>query len=127
MRKLQQLSRREREVVDIVFRAGRATVAEVRECLSNPPSYSAVRATLSILERKGLLRHEDEGRRYVYRPRVKRETAARTAVEHLVETFFGGSAGGAVLAVLRRSDLEISPEDLDRIAELIKHAREEGR
>jgi len=127
MHKLQKLSRREREMMDIVFRAGRVTAAEVREQMTDPPSYSAVRATLSILERKGLLRHEDDGRRYVYRPTLRRETAARNAVEHLVTTFFEGSAADAVLALLERPDLDIPREDLDRMAKLIERARKEGR
>jgi predicted transcriptional regulator len=127
MRKLQSLTRREREIMDIVFRAGSATAGEVRKRMADPPSYSAVRATLSILERKGFLKHEDEGRRYVYRPTLKRETAARSAVEHLLKTFFEGSATDAVLALLERPDLEISPEEFDRMKQLIERARKEGR
>lgn len=126
MRKLRALSRREREIMDIVFRARRATASEVRKRMADPPSYSAVRATLSILERKGFLRHDDDRGRYVYRPKVKREAAARSALEHLLTTFFEGSAAGAMLALLERPDLELSSEDRDRMARLIVRARKEG-
>jgi predicted transcriptional regulator len=127
MKKLQQLSRREREMMDIVYRAGAATAVEVRERMADPPSYSAVRATLSILERKGLLRHDNDGGRYVYRPRVTRDRAGLTAIDHLVETFFAGSAADAVTALLERPGRDISDADLERMAQMIERARKEGR
>lgn len=127
MRKLQTLSRREREIMDIVFRAGNATAGEVRESMSDPPSYSAVRATLRILEQKGLLRHVHDGRRYVYRPTVQLDKARQGAIEHLLTTFFEGSAADAVLTLLERPGIEISAEDFDRMAQLIDRARKEGR
>ena len=127
MRKLQSLSRREREMMDIVYRSGSATANDVLDQLPEPPSYSAVRTTLRILEEKGLLRHEQDGKRYVYRPRLARDKARKGAIEHLVSTFFGGSATGAVLALLEQPGLEISPEELRRMRALIEHARKEGR
>jgi len=127
MRKLQALSRREREIMDIVFRAGSAAAGEVRESMVAPPSYSAVRATLRILEQKGLLRHEHDGRRYVYRPTVKLDKARQGAIEHLLSTFFEGSASGAVLSLLERPGIEISDDDFERMERLIERARKEGR
>lgn len=127
MKRLQSLSRREREMMDIVYRSGSATASEVLEQLPDPPSYSAVRTTLRILEDKGLLKHEQDGKRYVYKPRVARDKARKGAMDHLVSTFFGGSASGAVLALLEQPGLEISPEDLRRMQALIEHARKEGR
>jgi len=127
MRKLQSLSRREREIMDIVFRAGNATAGGVRESMADPPSYSAVRATLRILEQKGLLRHVHDGRRYVYRPTVQLDKARQGAIEHLLSTFFEGSAADAVLTLLERPGIEFSSEDFDRMAQLIERARKEGR
>lgn len=127
MRRLQTLSRRERETMDILYRAGSATAAEVQERMADPPSYSAVRATLRILEQKGLLRHEDDGRRYVYRPTLDRERARRGALDHLLTTFFDGSAAGAVVALLERPGRGISGAEFDRMAALIERARKEGR
>jgi BlaI family transcriptional regulator, penicillinase repressor len=125
--RLQSLSRREREMMDIVYRSGSATAGDVLGQLADPPSYSAVRTTLRILEEKGLLKHEQDGKRYVYKPRLPRDKARKGAMDHLVSTFFGGSASGAVLALLEQPGLEISPEDLRRMQSLIEHARKEGR
>ena len=127
MPKLPSLSRRERELMDIVFSAGAATASEIRSRMASPPSYSAVRATLRILETKGLLRHEEQGRTYVFRPTVKREKARDSAVEHLLDTFFEGRAASAVMALLERSDLDVTDDDFDRMARLIARARKEGR
>jgi len=127
MKPFQGLSRREREISDIVFAAGSATAGEVRERMAEPPSYSAVRATLRILEQKGVLRHEDDGRRYVYRPTGNPNRARRNAVEHLVNTFFNGSAAGAVLTLLEHADTQMSDDELDRMAALIQRVRGEGR
>jgi BlaI family penicillinase repressor len=127
VQKLRRLSRREREIMDILYELGEASAATVRARMNEAPSYSAVRATLAILERKGLLRHEDDGRRYVYRPRVARDRARRSAIEHLLATFFGGSAAGAVMTLLERPGLDLSPEDLERMTRLIARARKEGR
>ena len=126
MQKLRSLSRREREMMDIVYGVGSATASEVRSRMSEPPSYSAVRATLRILENKGLLKHEDDGKRYVYRPRLDRDKARRSAMDHLLQTFFEGSAAGAVVALLEQPH-DISRADFDRLARLIDRARKEGR
>ncbi|HEY7449420.1 MAG TPA: BlaI/MecI/CopY family transcriptional regulator [Vicinamibacterales bacterium] len=105
---ISQLSRRERQIMDILYRDGKATAAEVRSSLPEPPSYSAVRAMLRILEDKGHIRHEEDGPRYVYMPIVTRDKAKRSALRHVLNTFFDGSAS-QVLAAL----FEISPRDLD--------------
>src|SRR5438067_587825 len=125
MNRMRSLSRREREMMDIIFRAGRATAGEVMEAMSNRPSYSAVRATLRVLEQKGLLRHEDDGTRYVYRPTVNRDKARQSALDHVMTTFFDGSVGNVVTALLERSSSDLSSDDLDHIAGLIGQARKE--
>lgn len=127
MKKLQSLSRREREMMDVVYRAERATAAEIRDLIPNPPSYSAVRATLRILEEKGLLKHEFDGKRYVYVARVDRDKAVQGALDHLVTTFFQGSAMSAVMTLLEQPGVEMSDEDVDRMNALITRARKEGR
>lgn len=127
MKKLRSLSRREREITDIVYGCGSATALEIRERMADPPSYSAVRATLRILEDKGVLKHAEDGTRYVYRPTVTPSRARRNAVEHLLQTFFGGSPGSAVLALLEEGATQLSPSDLERAASLIERARKEGR
>lgn len=127
MKRLHTLSRREREIMDVLFSAGSATAAEIQQKMPAPPSYSAVRATLRVLEQKGMLMHEHDGKRYVYRPRVKRDTAQRSAMDHLLNTFFDGSAAGAVMALLETPGTDLSEDDLDRMAALIERARKEGR
>ena len=122
-----QLSRREREIMDIIYRHGRISAAQVMEHMSPPPSYSAVRSMLRILEEKGHLRHEQDGPRYVFAPTVARDRARRSALRHLVRTFFEGSTEKAMAALLAESREEISSEQLDRLADLIDHARKEGR
>ena len=121
------LGRRERQIMDVVYRLGRATAAEVRAELPDPPSYSAVRAMLRLLEEKGLLLHEQDGLRYVYRPTVGREQARRSALKHLVHTFFGGSPERAVAALLEMSDADLSAADRARLAKLVAQAKSEGR
>ena len=121
------LSRREREVMDILYRLGEATVAEVIDELADPPTYSAVRSTLRILEEKGHVGHREDGPRYVYVPAVGREKARRAALDHLVDTFFDGSAEQALATLLRRSDLEMSEVQIERLARAIRRAGEEGR
>ena len=127
MRKLHSLSRRERQIMDVVYRSGRATVIEVQDQLPDPPSYSAVRATLRILEEKGVLKHEFDGKRFVYAPRLTRDKARQGAIDHLLSTFFEGSATGAVMALLERPGLDMTHEDFDRLRTLIERARKEGR
>jgi predicted transcriptional regulator len=128
MKLAHKLSRREREMMDIVFRAGHATATEVMTAMADPPSYSAVRATLSILERKGFLRHESDGTRHVFHPTVDRERARRSALDHLLATFFEGSASQAVASLLERPTRRLSEDELGRIEQLIAEARtREGR
>jgi predicted transcriptional regulator len=121
------LSRRERQIMDIIYREGRATAAEVLAGLPDPPSYSAVRAMLRVLEEKGHLRHEQSGPSYVYTPTLPRDQARRSALRHLLKTFFGGSATQAVAALLDVSKKELSDEDLARLSDLIEAAKKEGR
>lgn len=124
---LQHLSRRERQILDILYRRERATAAEVRDELPRRPGYSAVRAMLRVLEEKGYVRHEEQGLRYVFLPTLPREKAKRSALSHLLETFFEGSREQAVAALLDSSSGKLSREQLDRLAALIEKAREEGR
>jgi BlaI family transcriptional regulator, penicillinase repressor len=121
------LSRRERQIMDIVYRAGQVTVAQVQEQMADAPGYSAVRAMMRVLEEKGHLRHQQEGLAYVYLPTVSPDTARRSAVSHLMRTFFQGSAERAVAAVLEASQTRLSPEELERIAAMVEAARKEGR
>src|SRR4051812_18816303 len=108
MTRMQSLSRREREMMDVIFRMARATAGEVMEAMADPPSYSAVRATLRVLEQKGLLRHEDDGTRYVYKPTLNREKARQSALDHVLATFFDGSVGNVVTALLQRNSSDLS-------------------
>ena len=121
------LSRRERQIMDIIYQFGQATAAEVLENLPDPPGYSAVRAMLKILEDKGHLRHKQQGPRYVFLPKVSREKAKRSAVKHLLQTFFDGSAASAVATLLDVSRSDLSNADLDRLNRLISQAKKEGR
>jgi predicted transcriptional regulator len=121
------LGRRERQIVEVVYRLGRATVSEVLGELPDPPSYSAVRAMLRILESKGHLKHRQEGQRYVYLPALRRDQARRSALHHLVRTFFDGSAERALAALLEDADTRLTPEDLERLSQLIHKARKQGR
>jgi predicted transcriptional regulator len=120
------LSRRERQIIDILYRRGRATAAEVMEDLPGDPSYSTVRTQLRVLEEKGHVRHEDDGQRYVYSPAVARGTVRRSALKHLVETFFDGSVEQTVAALLGGEGSRLTREQLNGIEELIKKARKEG-
>lgn len=120
------LSRRERQIMDILFRRGRATAADVMEDLPGEPSYSTVRTQLRVLEEKGHVRHEEEGLRYVYLPVVARHTARKSALRHLIETFFDGSAEQAVAALLGGEASRLSDDELDRIAELVERTRKEA-
>jgi predicted transcriptional regulator len=120
------LSRRERQIVDILYSHGRATAAEVQAALPDPPSYSAVRAMLRILEDKGHVRHEQDGPRYVYRPTIARDNAKRSALRHMLQTFFDGSAEQAISALLDESSTRLSDRELDRLARMIEEARKAG-
>jgi predicted transcriptional regulator len=121
------LGRRERQIMDVVYRLGRASVGEVRDHLSDPPSYSAVRAMLNLLEDKGHLTHEQDGLRYVYKPTAARSQLRRSALRHVVQTFFDGSPTSAVAALLEMSAGELSAADRARLAKLIGQAKAEGR
>jgi predicted transcriptional regulator len=120
------LSRRERQILDILFKTGRASAAEVQAALPDPPSYSAVRALLRILEEKGHVRHEQDGPRYVYAPTLPRNNAQRSALRHILQTFFNGSAEQAISALLDDQSTRLSTAELDRLANLIDHARQSG-
>ena len=122
---LLNLSRRERQIMDVVYARGQVTVAEVLEDLPDPPSYSAVRAMLGKLERKQYLRHEEHGPRYVYVPTLPREEVQETALERMMNTFFDGSAEKVVAALLGPDGGKLSDAELDRIAELVEKARAE--
>jgi predicted transcriptional regulator len=121
------LSRRERQIMDIIHRLGRATVGEVMQELSGEPAYSTVRAQLRVLEEKGHVRHEEHGLRYVYMPRQPRHIIRQSALKHLIDTFFEGSAGKAVAALLGKEGFKISEEELDRISDLIDKAKKEEK
>jgi predicted transcriptional regulator len=121
------LSRRERQIMDILYREGRAAAGEVLERLPEPPGYSAVRAMLRVLENKGHLTHVLENGRYVYRPTVPRERARRSALQNLLQTFFEGSPEKAVAALLSESKSRLSEDELERLSRLIAEARKEGR
>ena len=122
-----QLSRRERQIMDVLHQRRRASAAEVQAALPDPPGYSAVRALLRILEAKGHVKHLKEGARYVYKPRVSRETARRSALQRLVSTFFGGSVAQAVAALLEHADTRLSEPELQKLEQMIEQARKEGR
>src|SRR5919197_5624422 len=120
------LSRRERQILDILYKNGRATAAEVQAALPEPPSYSAVRALLRILEEKGHVRHQQDGPRYVYVPTIARDNAKRSAMRHVLQTFFDGSAEQAISALLDDASTKMSDAELDRLARLIDQARRAG-
>jgi predicted transcriptional regulator len=120
------LSRRERQILDVLYKAGRATAAEVQAAIADAPSYSAVRTLLRILEDKGHVRHEQDGSRYVYLPTVARDAAKRSAMRHLLNTFFEGSTTQAIAALLDEDSSRLSSADWDRLAAAINRARREG-
>jgi len=126
-KKLATLSRRERECMDVLYQRGQATVAEVQEALTDPPGYSAVRATLNVLMDKGHVQYKQDGPRYVYLPAIPAGSARNAAVEHLVKTFFGGSAEEAAVALLEMSDTKIPRDAIERLTRGIQSARKEGR
>ena len=121
------LSRRERQIMDFLFQRGRGSVADVMAGIADPPSYSAVRALLRTLEQKGRVTHEEDGRAYVYKPTLRKDAARRSALSHLLKTFFDGSAEHAVAALLDLKASKMSEAELDRVAELVEQAKREGR
>ena len=121
------LGRRERQIMEVVYARGKASVSEVLVSLPDPPSYSAVRATLRLLEEKGHLRHRQEGRKFVYAPTVAREKASRLALRNLLRTFFGGSIARAMACLIDLDGERLSPDDLKRLSRMIADAKKEGR
>jgi predicted transcriptional regulator len=121
------LSRRERQIMEILYQRGKASTSEVKEAMQDAPGYSAVRAMLRVLEEKGHLRHETEGLKYVYVPVVNRDKATRSAVKQLIDTFFRDSPDQVVAALLDVSSRRLTREELDRMAEMIDKARKEGK
>jgi len=124
---ISKLSRREREIMDILYRLGSATAAEVQQNLAEAPSYSAVRALLRILEQKGHLKHAYDGPRYVYAPMVSRPVAQKSALRQMVKTFFDGSASNAVAALLDMSASDLSESELNRLSRIVEQAKREGK
>jgi len=121
------MSRRERQIMDVIYRLGEAGVTEVRDHLPDPPTYSAVRALVGLLEGKGLLRHKREGLRYVYFPTLDAKQARRSALQHLIDTFFNGSPVEAVAAMIEMPESKLSQKDLHGLSSLIRKAHQEGR
>ncbi|HJP61484.1 MAG TPA: BlaI/MecI/CopY family transcriptional regulator [Gemmatimonadaceae bacterium] len=124
---LEGLSRRERQIMDFLFQRGKASVGEVLDGIPNPPGYSAVRATLRTLEQKGRVAHEEDGRAYVYRPTLRRDAARRSALTHVLRTFFDNSAEQAVAALLELKGPKLSQAELDRVSKIVDQAKREGR
>jgi len=122
-----QLSRRERQIMDVLHRREEATAAEVRAAMPKPLGYSAVRAQLRILEEKGYVKHRQEGARYVFAPRESRQTAGRSALKRILATFFNGAVEHAVAGLLDAADKKLSPAELEKLQDVIKQAGKEGR
>lgn len=120
-------SRREREIMDVLYRLGKATAAQILEEIADPPSYTAIRTHLAILEKKGHVRHVSDGTRYIYEPLVAREQMGRRAIDSLLTTFFDNSIERAVAALLTRKDADLSADELERLSQLIEKAKREGR
>ncbi len=124
--KIQDFSRRERQIMDVIYRLGEATAAEVMRQIPEPPGYSTVRTLLGVLERKGHLQHQRRGHHYVYSPTTPVEKASNSMLEHVMETFFDGSASRIVSAVLDISDTQMSTREYDEILAIVKTAKKEG-
>jgi len=121
------LTKRERQIMDVLYRLGRATACDIMDGLAGAPSYSTVRTQLRVLETKGHVRHEEQGLRYIYMPTVPRAAARKSALKHLVDTFFDGSSAKVVAALLGGESARVSADELVRIAELVKKAGSESR
>ena len=122
-----KLSRRERQILDILYQREKASASDVREAMEDPPSYSAVRTLLGVLEEKGHIQHEADGLKYVYSPTVPKEKAWRSVMKHMMDTYFGGSPEQAVAALLDVSSGQLKREDLNRMAAMIEKAKKEGK
>jgi BlaI family transcriptional regulator, penicillinase repressor len=125
--KLPGLSRRERQIMDVLYQRGKASAADVREGITDAPSYSAVRAMLRVLEEKGHITHSMDGVKYVFSPTVRRDKAKRSALKHLLDTFFNDSPEQVVAALLDLSSTRLTPQELDRMAKIIERAKQEGK
>jgi BlaI family penicillinase repressor len=121
------LSRRERQIMDLLYERGKASVGEVMDGIPDPPGYSAVRATLRTLEHKGRVSHEEDGRAYVYRPTLRRDAARKSALTHVLKTFFDNSAEQAVAALLELKGPRLSEAELERVSRMVENAKKEGR
>jgi BlaI family transcriptional regulator, penicillinase repressor len=121
------LSRRERQIMDLLFQRGKASVGEVMDGIPDPPGYSAVRATLRTLEQKGRVSHEEDGRAYIYRPTLRRDAARKSALTHVLRTFFDNSAEQAVAALLELKGSRLSEAELERVSRMVENAKKEGR
>jgi BlaI family transcriptional regulator, penicillinase repressor len=121
------LSRRERQIMDLLFQRGKASVGEVMDGIPDPPGYSAVRATLRTLEQKGRVSHEEDGRAYIYRPTLRRDAARKSALTHVLRTFFDNSAEQAVAALLELKGSRLSDAELERVSRMVENAKKEGR
>jgi predicted transcriptional regulator len=121
------LSRRERQIMDFLFQVGSASVSDVRAHIPNPPTYSAVRAMLRTLEEKGHVTHKEEGRAYVYAPTVRRDAARKSALAHMLKTFFDDSTENALAALLDLKSSKLDADELGRLEQLVKRAKREGR
>ena len=126
-RRQTQLTRRERQIMDALYRLGRATAAEILELMPGAPGYSTVRTQLRVLEQKGHVRHEEQGLRYIYSPTVPRHAARKSALKNLVDTFFDGSTAKAVAALLGGEAARVTDDELARIADMVNNARSDGR
>jgi len=124
---LDRLSRRERQIMDIIYRQNEATVSEVRQAIPDPPSYSAVRAIMGILEDKGLVKHKKRGRAYLYRPTICQNQARESALEHVIQTFFDGSVAGVVASLVDLSDKKLSDDDFARLETLVQKKRKQRK
>jgi len=124
---LNRLSRRERQIMDVIYRQGEATADEVHKSMPDPPSYSAVRALLVVLEEKGLVRHKKRGRAYLYIPTISQHQARESALRHMVKTFFDGSVAGVMAALVNLSNKSLSDEDLVRLEQLVKNTKNKKR
>ena len=124
---LRGLSRREQQIMDLLFQRGKASVGEVMDGIPDPPGYSAVRATLRTLEQKGRVTHEEDGRAYIYRPTLRRDAARKSALTHVLKTFFDNSAEQAVAALLELKGPRLSDAELERVSRLVENAKKEGR
>ncbi|HWD41336.1 MAG TPA: BlaI/MecI/CopY family transcriptional regulator [Fimbriimonas sp.] len=121
------LSRREREILDALYRLGKASAAEIHEAIPDPPTYTAVRTHLANLEEKGQVRFESDGTRYIYEPTVPRQEMAKSVIDDVLKTFFENKVELVVSTLINRQESQISQEELDRLAELIEQARKEGQ